>query len=94
MDRFTYLLTGFGLGVGVAMLFAPKPGAQTRSDISGKIAEGQEALKRQTAEAREAVNETVRRGAEVAERSKKAARAAYDAGKREFLQDQPVASSV
>ena len=41
-DKFLWMLGGIGLGTGVALLFAPKSGRETRRDISRMAREGRE----------------------------------------------------
>jgi gas vesicle protein len=82
------LLSGFGIGIGVALLAAPRSGAETRNRINSKVAEGGELLKRQTQGVRDTVTDTIRRSTDFVNKSQSAARAAVnagiDAGKQEF----------
>jgi gas vesicle protein len=78
------LLSGFGVGLGVALLAAPNSGTETRNKINSKVAEGTDLLKQQTQGVRDTVSDTIRRGTDLVNKSQSAARAAVNAGKQEF----------
>ena len=65
--------SGLGAGIAIAMLFAPKSGAQLRNEIRGKVNEG----RRRVDEGREAIHKTV-------EREKAGVDAALEAGKQAY----------
>ncbi len=85
MERYVWLFSGFGVGVGVAMLFAPKTGSETRAEIARKMQEGQDLLNQRTANMRQTVNDTLQRGSDMMNR----VRSAVDAGKRELMREYP-----
>jgi gas vesicle protein len=64
---------GFGAGLGVAMLFAPKPGTQLRGELLGKMNEG----RRKVDERTESIHKTVAR-------EKAGVKAAVEAGKQAY----------
>lgn len=73
-SRFVNFLSGLGIGLAVALLWAPKSGAETRSAIRGSMAEGQRYLIKQGAEIGDAISGTFERGRDTLERGKEAAR--------------------
>ena len=72
-----YFLAGIGIGAGVALWWAPRSGADTRAALRDKASEGQDFVKRQTAEMRDSVTETV---TDAFERGRDALRSATRAG--------------
>jgi len=41
-EKFLWLLAGMGVGAGIALLFAPKTGRETRRYLAGKAREGRD----------------------------------------------------
>jgi gas vesicle protein len=66
------LMIGFSLGVGIALLFAPKSGGRTRLLIARRTREGTDYLKRQASVLRDAATdhaEGLRRAVEIGTRT-------------------------
>jgi gas vesicle protein len=82
--RSSLFFYGFGLGVVGALLLAPKSGVQTRTAIVDKTKEGQEFLKRQSSQIRDAVTGTIERGRKAAGRTVQGIADALDAEKSSF----------
>ena len=62
----TFLLIGLGAGALTALLLAPKSGKQLRRDIRRKYEDARETLGDWTEDAKEAAEEVLERGAEMA----------------------------
>lgn len=62
----TFLLIGLGAGALTALLFAPKSGKQLRRDIRRKYEDAMDTLEEWKDDAREAAEEMMERGGEVA----------------------------
>lgn len=58
-------LTGFGTGLALAVLFAPRAGAQSRQFLGTKANEGVGYLMRQTDEVKETTLDAIDRGRDV-----------------------------
>jgi len=65
-QRILYFVSGLGIGIATALLYAPKPGKRTRAAIAGTAACGQDYVKRQAADARDAIANAIHRGKEAA----------------------------
>ena len=66
------LLLGFGLGVGLAILFAPQSGEETREYLASKADEGKEYAQKKARELRERAEEMIERSKEIMARQKDA----------------------
>ena len=83
-SRFLYFFSGMGIGVGAALLLAPKSGAETRKAIRGSVSEGQEYIRKQGTEISETITGTFERGKEAARRTKEGMVEAFEQGKATF----------
>jgi len=95
-SRVMNFLTGVGVGIAAALLWAPKSGAETRAAIRGSVADGQTYLRKQGSEIGEALSGTFERGRDTLERGKQAARKtkegvmdAFEQGKATFRNPPP-----
>jgi len=82
--RFGYFFLGLGLGTAVALLFAPKPGAETRNYLRAKTQEGTTYLKNQGEQLVNGATETVERGKRTVQDQVKSFSDAVDAGKQAY----------
>jgi gas vesicle protein len=64
--KLAYLLVGFGAGVVLTLLFAPKSGKETRKFIAKKAGEGKEYVAAKGKELRKQTEELVGKGKELA----------------------------
>lgn len=69
----SYFFSGLGIGAGLALIYAPRSGAQVRGDIQDKLNHGLQALRDTKTAAYNAV-----------EREKDAVAAAIEAGKQSY----------
>ena len=79
--RFPYFLLGFGIGVAVGVLFAPKSGEETRQLIRAKAGESTEYIKKRGGEFRQSASELYEKGRDAITRQKDNLAAAVRAGK-------------
>lgn len=78
---FIWFLMGVGVGVAVGMLYAPKPGDQTREDLFQKADEGREVFINRAKQAAEQAQQWMEKGREVFEAQREQFKSAFDAGK-------------
>lgn len=83
-NSFLWFLAGLGLGALVGVLYAPKSGAELRSDIRNKFDDTRELFNEKAAQAREQAGAWADRGREVLNQQKEQFRSAYEAGKQAY----------
>jgi len=83
-SKFTAFLFGFGVGLAVGILFAPKSGEETRQLIRAKAGEGREYVKRRGEELKESAEELIERGKGAISRQRETLAAAVEAGKQAY----------
>ncbi len=83
-DDLASFLLGVGVGAGIALLFAPGSGEQTRELLRGKADEGREYLRRRGSELRDSATEIIERGKEAINRQKDTLAEAVEAGKQAY----------
>ncbi len=79
------LMIGFGLGMGIAVLFAPKSGDKTRSLIARRTRKGTEYLKRQATVLRDSATDLIDKGQEEVTRHAEGLRRAVETGRRAYV---------
>lgn len=82
--RLSYFFLGFGIGVAVGILFAPKSGQETRDLIRSKADEGREYLKKRGEALYDSAGELVDKGKAAVGRQKEQLAAAVQAGKQAY----------
>jgi gas vesicle protein len=83
-NSFVWFLAGLGVGALVGVLYAPRPGSETREAWRSKAEEGREYVKNRARQAREQANDWVDRGRDVVNQQKDQFRAAYEAGRQAY----------
>ncbi len=83
-NSFMWFLAGLGFGALLGVLYAPRPGRETRDAIKNSAQEGKEYLKTRGREARENVNQWVDRGKEVVGRQKEQFSQAAEAARQAY----------
>jgi gas vesicle protein len=83
-DNTVGLMVGFGLGVGVALLFAPKSGEKTRLLIAEKTQASADQVKRQATALRDSASDLMQKGQEEVLRQTDGLKRAVEAGKRTY----------
>lgn len=63
----TFLLIGLGAGTLIGLLFAPKPGKQMRKELRRRYEDARETIEDWKDEAKDAAEEVLERGANLAE---------------------------
>lgn len=83
-NSFVWFLAGLGLGAVVGILYAPRPGSETRDVLRTKAEEGRDFMRERARQAREQANQWVDRGREVLTQQKEQFRSAYEAGRQAY----------
>ena len=83
-NSFVWFLAGLGLGAVVGVLYAPRPGSETREALRARAEEGRDYMRSRARDAREQASEWVDRGREVVNQQKDQFRAAYEAGRQAY----------
>jgi gas vesicle protein len=79
-----WFLAGLGLGAAVGILYAPKPGRETRETLLSSADEGREFVTQRSREAREQVSQWVDRGKETVGKQREQINSAIDAGRQAY----------
>ena len=79
-----WFLAGLGLGALVGILYAPKPGRETREAILNTAADGREYATTKARETREQVSQWVERGKEAVGKHKESINSALEAGRQAY----------
>jgi gas vesicle protein len=85
-----YFVLGLGVGLAVGLLFAPKPGEETRALLRGRAEEGKDLLKRKSEELRESATDFVERGRDAVSRQREQVVAAVEAGRQAYRETRRV----
>jgi gas vesicle protein len=83
-NSFVWFVAGMGLGALVGILYAPRPGTETRDVLRARAEEGRDYMRSRAREARNQASEWVDRGREVVNQQKDQFRAAYEAGRQAY----------
>ena|SRR6266850_982718 len=83
-NSFGWFLAGLGFGALVGIMFAPRPGSETREALRSKAEEGREVLRNRARQAREQASDWVDRGRDVLNQQKEQFRSAYEAGRQAY----------
>jgi gas vesicle protein len=83
-NRFGYFFLGLGLGTAVALLYAPKRGAETRNYLRSKTQQGVDYLQNQGEQLVNSATETVEHGKRTVQNQVKSLADAVEAGKQAY----------
>jgi gas vesicle protein len=83
-NGFGWFLAGLGVGAAIGMLYAPKPGHETREDLRRRAEDGRDYVVNRAKEAREQATKFVDKGKEVVDQQKEQFRSAYEAGRQAY----------
>ena len=89
-----YFLVGLGIGSLLGILFAPKPGEETREYLSQKAKEGSEYAQKKARELMERAEDLVERGKEVLTEKKEQITAAVDVGRETYEREKSKAQGA
>ena len=79
-----WFLAGLGLGAVVGILYAPKPGHETRETLLSSADDGREFVTQRGREAREQVSQWVDRGKETVGKQREQINSAIEAGRQAY----------
>jgi gas vesicle protein len=79
-----WFLAGLGIGALAGVLYAPRPGDETREVLLSKAQEGTEKARQQARKAREQAGDWVERGRDAVNQQKDQLRSAYEAGRQKY----------
>jgi gas vesicle protein len=82
-----YFLVGLGVGSLVGILFAPKPGKQTREDLARKTREGREYAQNKARELRECAEDLVEQGKQAVTQTRDQLSMAIDTGRDAYQRE-------
>jgi len=83
-NSFLWFLAGLGIGAIAGVLYAPRPGDETRQALRSKAEEGREFVRERARQAREQAAGWAERGREVLSQQKEQFRSAYEAGRQAY----------
>ena len=83
-NSFVWFLAGLGLGALAGVLYAPRPGSETREVLRARAEEGRDYMRSRAREARSQATDWVDRGRDVVNQQKEQFRAAYEAGRQAY----------
>jgi gas vesicle protein len=92
MNEFTYFGLGAAMGVAAAVLFAPRPGSETREYLRSKAEDGTDYVTARASDVRDAASQVIERGKKAVQYQTENVVAAVDAGVqtyREAVQTTP-----
>ncbi len=81
---FLWFLAGLGIGAAVGILYAPKPGDETRQRIREAAEDGRDSVKEHARQAREQAGSWADKGRDYLNQQKDQIRSAYEAGRRAY----------
>jgi gas vesicle protein len=79
-----WFLAGLGIGTAVGVLYAPKPGYETRESLRRGAEEGRDVMQERARRYREQAQQWAERGKEALAEQKENLRSAFDAGRRAY----------
>ena len=83
-SSFIWFLAGLGVGALAGVLYAPRPGSETREALRSRAEEGREYVKNRAQDVKEQASEWADRGREVVSQQKDQFKAAYEAGRQAY----------
>jgi gas vesicle protein len=83
-NSFIWFLAGLGVGAAVGILYAPRPGSETRDAIRSKADESREYMRERAERAKAQASEWVEKGRDVVSQQKEQFRSAYEAGRQAY----------
>ncbi len=81
---FLWFLAGLGIGAAVGILYAPKPGGETRQRIREVAEDSRDSVKERARQAREQAGSWADKGRDYLNQQKDQIRSAYEAGRQAY----------
>ena len=85
--KFSFFLAGVGVGVVMALLFAPRSGEETRELIRGKADQGRDYVTGKSRELRHQAEDFVDKAKDLVAQQKEQLSAALEAGKQAYQEE-------
>ncbi len=88
-----WFLAGLGIGAAVGVLYAPKPGRETRESLMSAAEEGRDAVQERARKYKDQAQQWADRGKDVISQQKENIRSAFEAGRqayRDATQEDPI----
>jgi len=86
-SKFGFFLAGIGVGVVIALLFAPRSGEETRELIRGKADQGRDYVTGKSRELRHQAEDFVDKAKDLVAQQKEQLSAALEAGKQAYQEE-------
>jgi gas vesicle protein len=86
-SNFAYFMAGLGIGVVLALLFAPRSGEETRDLLAQKANQGRDYVTTKSKELRRQAEELVDKGKDLVAQQKDQLQAALEAGKQAYQEE-------
>jgi gas vesicle protein len=83
-NSFLWFLAGLGLGAVVGVLYAPRPGHETRDEIAQRAEDSREYVVNRARQAREQAQQWAEKGKSFYQQQKDQFKTAFDAGKEAY----------
>jgi len=83
-NSFVWFLAGLGVGAAVGVLYAPRPGSETREALRARAEEGRDYVRERARDVKDQASQWVDRGKETVSQQKEQFRAAYEAGRQAY----------
>jgi gas vesicle protein len=83
-SRFSCFVLGIAVGAAAGLLFAPKPGQETRDELRHRAEEGKDYLRKRSVELKSQAEEAIERGRTVVQGQRDQLSAALEAGRKAY----------
>jgi gas vesicle protein len=83
-SRFSCFVLGIAVGAAAGLLFAPKPGQETRDELRHRAEEGKDYLRKRSVELKSQAEEALERGRTVVQGQRDQLSAALEAGRKAY----------
>jgi gas vesicle protein len=83
-NSFVWFLAGLGVGAVAGVLYAPRPGTETREVLRARAEEGRDYVRNRAREAADQASQWADKSRDVVTQQKEQFRAAYEAGRQAY----------
>lgn len=81
-----YFITGIGIGAALGILFAPRPGEETREGLRRRADDSREYIRRRSGELREQTHEIIEQGRDLLDSRQDQLQSAFEAGRKAYCE--------